>query len=508
MRKLEGEQHQQILIQVDGLARRILEQMMEEGQTPHLAGLAGDGGGRLVSLYSGLPSTTPGAQGELFYGVRTAVPGFAYLEGRREARLMLEPTAAASVERRLEGVSEGLLAGGSCYCNIYTGGARITRFCPAGLARGWKPMSRGLRYRLRMLMGNVGVGVRSGLMLLGEVTRGLMMSRRERSGSLGEMVRSSWDRILMSVALRDSSRLGVLNDLREGVPVIHINFLGYDKQAHRYGPESAPAIRAMKGIDTAIGSIVSEVRGGSGGRSRTIVVYSDHGQESVTPIREVTGKTLGEIVLEGMRRCCGGSALSLDDAHGSDEAAEKGRSLLARVGDEILGTDAVEIGYEDGPGRAGVVVESGSIAHIYVSDERVMRRRVELGGFVASAIAGVAVMMRDEEGRIVVCWKDEEPVALGEFCGGLSGEHPFWERMEEDLERLAAHEDAGDLIAFGSVGGNPSVSFAEEWGAHGGIGAQETHAFAILERGMAAEQEEGDGSIRMEDLRRMILSDR
>ena len=72
-----------LLIQIDGLPRRQLESAMAAGRMPFLRRLRDNGRYPLHTFYSGLPSTTPAVQGELYYGIRTGVPAFSFLDRER-----------------------------------------------------------------------------------------------------------------------------------------------------------------------------------------------------------------------------------------------------------------------------------------------------------------------------------------------------------------------------------------------------------------------------------------
>ena len=80
------------------------------------------------------------------YGVRTAVPAFAYLDRRSgEAHRMSEPESAAAIENLLAMQGEPLLAGGSVYSAIYTGGASESHFCMSSMS--WGELVRDVRPR-------------------------------------------------------------------------------------------------------------------------------------------------------------------------------------------------------------------------------------------------------------------------------------------------------------------------------------------------------------------------
>ncbi|MGI9456081.1 MAG: hypothetical protein ACR2NU_05930, partial [Aeoliella sp.] len=133
-----------VLIQIDGLSKHRLEKAIAKGKMPRLRRLLGEEGFRLHTLYSGLPSSTPSVQGELFYGHRMAVPAFSFYHdelGRVVA--MYEAVPSQEVEERIRGREPGLLEGGSAYCDVFTGGAKDAHFCAptAGWSEAWKTIN-------------------------------------------------------------------------------------------------------------------------------------------------------------------------------------------------------------------------------------------------------------------------------------------------------------------------------------------------------------------------------
>src|SRR4030042_4504544 len=88
-----------VMIQIDGLSHPQFERALNRGELPFLRRLIRREHYHLHAHYSGLPSTTPPAQAELFYGVKGAVPAFSFRdqESRRIVR-MYEPDTAARGE--------------------------------------------------------------------------------------------------------------------------------------------------------------------------------------------------------------------------------------------------------------------------------------------------------------------------------------------------------------------------------------------------------------------------
>jgi hypothetical protein len=256
-----------VLIQIDGLSHTQLERALGQGRMPFLARLLREEGYRLRPLYSGLPSTTPAVQGELFYGVPGAVPAFSFVDRtRRRIVRMYEDEPAAAVERWLAqraGPGEpGLLAGGSAYLDVYTGGASDPRFCMASL--GWRDLVRSARPWAVPVLAVVHAPslVRSAALLVVEAV--LAMAGFVRGATQGQDLLTELKfvptRVAITVLMREMVRIGAAVDVARGLPVIHLNLVGYDEHGHRRGPESRFAHWTLAGIDGAIRRLARAAR--------------------------------------------------------------------------------------------------------------------------------------------------------------------------------------------------------------------------------------------------------
>ncbi|WP_436714429.1 hypothetical protein U8335_15185 [Roseiconus lacunae] len=229
------------MIQIDGLSRRELENAIEQGRMPFLKSLLDRQGYRLHSFYSGLPSSTPAVQGELFYGIKTAVPAFGFVDHETDQSvLMFSPDAAAKVQQRISDGRVGLLHGGSSYCNIYDGGADESHFCAASI--GWDQILRAVRpSRLAVVLIGYGFSlVRATGLVFVEIWIGLFdFLRRAITGrELWQELLMIASRVVVAVGLRELTIVFASMDAARGLPIIHLNLLGYDEHAHRRGPSS------------------------------------------------------------------------------------------------------------------------------------------------------------------------------------------------------------------------------------------------------------------------------
>jgi hypothetical protein len=296
-----------VIVQIDGLSRSQLERALAAGKMPFLRRLIGRERYRLHTLYSGLPSSTPAVQGELFYGVKGAVPAFSFRD-RESGRIvrMIEGEAAMAAERRIEGLGDPLLKGGAAYFDIFTGGAEESHFCPSSL--GWGPFLRAANPLAMAFLfaSNAYSVVRLAVLLVIEVVLavhdcilGLIAGR-----DLPSELKFVPTRAAISILLRDLVRIGAEIDTARGLPVIHLNFVGYDEQAHRRGPSSAFAHWSLKGIDDSIARIWKAARR-SVGRDYDLWVYSDHGQEKTVSYARRFGRSVEEAVADVFDRADG-----------------------------------------------------------------------------------------------------------------------------------------------------------------------------------------------------------
>lgn len=258
-----------LLLQIDGLARPILEANLDK--MPHLRSLLG-GSHRIHSLFSGLPSTTPSFQGEFFYGVRQCVPAWVFREhSSGQVTQLLDAATARRRQSELERQGAGLLKGGTAYACLMSGGAETVHF-GAGqtLARHALQASR-MWTRLPRLLQRLGA----------ESARGLRQALRWPRGSLQRQDELAFvgRRALLQGLLTPYLAAGIQSDLRRGVPVIYANFLAYDSLAHLRGPGSPYACQVLPELDALLESMLETVAD----TGSQVWIFSDHGQDETEP---------------------------------------------------------------------------------------------------------------------------------------------------------------------------------------------------------------------------------
>lgn len=469
-----------LLIQIDGLARRQMERAMRAGRLPFLRKLMSRRGYDCHTFYSGQPATTPAVQAELHYGVRSAVPAFSFLDHRAGGiGRMTDPTWAKRIEKDLAAESTGLLQGGSSWSNIYTGGAAQEESHLCGASIGMGDMWRSLKLRLLFTLCIVHLDAIARVLFLmvvelavglWDALHGVFVQRKNIRKEFVFLVA----RVLVCAGMRELITFGAAIDLARGLPIIHANFLGYDEQSHRRGPDSAFAHWTLKGIDRSIRRLYLQARR-AGRRHYEVWIFSDHGQT-----RARQGQCGQEDGLEGLvRKHWPNPPLNTDATENrpqvrSSPGAWLGGSRQGRRKDREKAESALSA-FEK---KAFSVAALGPVGHIYFARD--------IGPDATRRLA--ANLVRD--GLPGILWRDESEGAVWLEAGGehrLPDHHALLEvnehlqpELARDLVAMCHNPHAGNLIALGWAPGRQSWTFASENGSHAGPSPDEVLGFALL----------------------------
>lgn len=467
-----------VMIQIDGLSHSQFQAALTAGRLPYLQSLMRRDGYRARVMYSGLPSSTPAVQGELMYGVRCAVPAFSYFDrGTHTLVRMWDPAVAAKIEDRLAEGGAPLLAGGAAYCDIYSGGAEECHFCPSRM--GWGYLMRGANplALVVLTLSNLYSLLRAGVLVVMEVVLAFAdaLTGVIAGQDLIKELRFVITRVAICVLLRELVTIGAKIDVARGMPIVHVNYLGYDEQAHRRGPGSAFAHWALKGIDDSIARVARAAKR-SARREYDVWIYSDHGQEACIPYATLTGRSLEDAVTRSLAR-----ALQRSDgiaAAVGSEQSHRVRGLGGRPVHWMLPT--YDTGGAETEDQGVAVAAMGPIGHVYLNRSVSPDGLDALARDLVHAESVPAVLARRSDGK-ACAWTTDGGFTLPSQAEQILGaDHPFLEEAARDLVDLCHHPDAGDLVLCGWSPGNRPVSFPVENGGHGGPGPEETGAFALL----------------------------
>jgi len=466
-----------VLIQIDGLSRTHLHRAMHQHRMPFLRHLLQREGYRIRPVYPGLPASTPSVQAELFYGVRMAVPAFNFRDRDSGSVFrMYDPPAAAAVERRLAGHGPALLEGGSAWTNIFSGGAAESHFCASTLGWGrWLQAMMNPVALLMLLATHIHALLRLAALMAWECVLALLGSLQGilTGRGFGEEVLFVFTRVGICILLRELVVLGAYIDIARGLPIVHLNFIGYDEQAHRRGPSSAFAHRALPGIDHAIARIWRAAHQ-SARRHYDVWVYSDHGQEDTVPYPSQYFTTVQEAVAEAVQ-----SPAASGHTAGNGRTGEQTRRINL-----LGGRWARRVAMRDhAPLPAApqlVVTGMGALGHVYPPHALTPEERDRWSRLLVTT-ARIPLVLSAEDPQHARAWTEAGSLLLPDDAVKLFGaEHPYLQEIAADLVALCHHRDAGTFVISGWRRGAPTISFPMEYGSHTGPGTEETNAFALV----------------------------
>lgn len=468
-----------LMVQVDGLSETQLERALAQGEMPFLKRLIEREHYQVQPMYSGLPSGTPAVQAELFYGVKTAVPAFSFCE-REHRRIvrMYEPGAAEQVEARLRQLGEGLLAGGSAYADNFTGGADEAHFCPTSL--GWGPGLRGAGpgATLLLLASHLYSVLRIAVLFVLETALALFDFVRGLSNGRDFLRELKFvpTRVAICILLRELCVIGGKIDINRGLPIIHINLLGYDEQAHRRGPESAFAHWTLKGIDDAIGRLWRSAHRAPL-RHYEVWIYSDHGQTRACSYASLHGYPFGEAV-ERAFAVLDAQPEAFGDSRAESVQTQRVRFLGGRRFQRLFAVFGVDAGPPDE--QRPQVAALGPVGFVYSPRVLAAEDRAFLARELVATHHVPVVITRDGQGDLCARTADGEFRLPADTAALVGAGHPHLKELRSDLAALCLHPDAGELVVLGWRHGAEPVTFAMENGAHGGTTPDETGAFCLL----------------------------
>ena len=494
-----------IMIQIDGLSQTEFDTAIERGELPFLRRLLNQEHYRSFKLYSGLPATTPAVQGELFYGVKAVVPAFSFRH-RKFNRIvrMYEPDAAADIEQRLvDSGHEPLLKGGSAYSDNFTGGSDEAHFCPSSLGWGTVLRSANPLAVALLVLTNLYSFLRVSVLLFVEI--GLAIADFARGLTHGydffKELKFVPTRVAICILLRELCVMGAKIDISRGLPVIHLNFLGFDEQAHRRGPASLFAHWTLKGIDNAIARLWRASNRATH-RDYEVWIYSDHGQVATRPYEKLFGRSLADAVthafekLDAKTNVAGATTpSSIQTQRVSFLGGKNFQKLFSVIGIDSNRAEETPLS----------ITSLGPVGFIY--PPRTLNK--DETDFIATELVNTAkvplVITRNNANQLRA-WTDAGTYKLpAQIVEILGAQHPFLDEIRDDLMKLCLHPEAGDFILFGWRHGiEEPVTFAIENGSHAGASPQETNAFALLPADTSL-PESGRSYLRPIDLRSAAL---
>jgi len=384
---------------------------------------------------------------------------------------MYDSVSASFVEDRLKQQGEGLLKEGSSYANIFTGDAAESHFCAS---TGWRGALKAINIYawLVIVVLNVDIILRAFILVLIEIFLAAsdFLKGFIKGFEVIDELKFIPTRVGVSIVMRELMATYAKIDIARGLPIIHLNYFGYDEQAHRRGPFSGFARWTLNGIDHSIKKVWDVARHATR-CNYDIWIYSDHGQELCVPFANLHGKKLKEAVNDLCKN------IGIDISGEIDETGISNESYMKYP--RFIGRSALNQ-YKEKQENRVLITAIGPVAHIYFLNPLSPAQKKAFTEGLSRELKIPLVISTDEQTGIVA-WSPDGEYKLPDGMDKVVGrEHPYFQEVSNDLMNLCAHPDRGDFILFGWSRGQKAISFPNEHGAHAGFGPEETNGFALL----------------------------
>ena len=478
-----------IYLEIDGLARPVLQRALRDGHAPEMARWVASGSHVLSEWETDLSSQTGASQAGLLLGSNADIPAFRWVE-KESGRIMTcsAPADCALIEERLSS-GHGLLAeGGASRSNLLSGDADEVILTVSRM-EAEKKANPG--YRAYLADGyNV---TRTFNLFFYEVFLELVAAARQRRRDVVPRGHRSLSyaflRAGLAVFVRDFTVHSILSDMMMGVPAVYACFAGYDEVAHHSGLERHDALEVLRKLDQQFGRIARARQYAA--RPYEIVVLSDHGQTQGATFLQRNGYGLDDLVernLQGMGARAGGLVEDLSAGDENDTAVSK--AVREATGRKQKDVDKHHVGE-----RKIVVMGSGNLGLIYLMDEPRRLTMEEIDARHPDLIP--ALRAHPHVGWLLVRSGEHGAVALGARGanhlseGRVEGEDPlagFSPTAAAHLLRTDGFPHVADIMvnSFYDEQLDEGCAFEELISFHGGMGGPQTRPFILHPAELAA----------------------
>ncbi len=508
-----------LFLEIDGLAKPVLEKAVREGYAPNLARWIESGSHKLVGWETDLSSQTSASQAGILHGNNYNIPAFRWYDrAAKEIVASSNPRFVAQLEKTLSDGNGLLVDNGASRGNLFSGDApNVMNTASTILDRSRFHTTDFYAFFLRPYN-----AAHTLLLAIWDIILEKWQFRKARRSNvypISDKAKRGGKypllRVFSTIIMRELNLYTLIGDMFTGVPAAYATFVGYDEVAHHSGVESEDAFDILQKLDRQF--VRLEKAASDAPRPYYLVVLSDHGQTQGATFKQRYHKTLEEVIRDLSRERI--SVQGDVDVHEDwnqinvfltetvtydQQAVSKplGRALRGRSeeGRVALGPEAAAAAREEEaspvPGAADeaepemqmVVLASGNLGVVYSTrrDERITLEEMEatfpgLPDALAQHEGVGFVMVRSQKHGTVVIgprgryYLDDDRV---------EGENPlalFGPNAEAHLRRTDGFADVPDLLvnSFYNPENNEGAAFEELIGFHGGLGGYQTQPFLL-----------------------------
>ena len=271
-----------IILEIDGLAREILEEAIDSGYMPTLKSWIERGSHSITGWETDLSSQTGASQAGILHGNNTDIVAYRWVDKKNHNKVMScgSFSDVASMEKKISNHDGLLKYNGAGRCNLFSGDSKNLIYVSSDIISNFKAE---YNKAWRLVFSNIDSFTRIFVLFLEDVIfeyisqiRQFILNVRPRisRGFVYAFIRAG-----ASVILREVNTKTLIWDMMDGeLDIIYATYLGYDEIAHHSGIRDRDSFRYLKKLDKHFSRI--EHASSYSKRKYEFVIQSDHGQSN------------------------------------------------------------------------------------------------------------------------------------------------------------------------------------------------------------------------------------
>ncbi|WP_278522103.1 phage holin family protein [Methanobrevibacter arboriphilus] len=286
-----------VIIEIDGLAKEILEEAIQKGHMPTLAKWLKEKTHGIKEWETDLSSQTGSSQAGILHGNNKDIVAFRWVEKENNNKIMVSTGLldAPKIEERISNGKGLLHKNGSSRSNLFSGDTENVLFTYSKMhdIRKFYNKTWYFVYSNPSNFGRI-------LLLCGaDIVKEIISQINHKIKNIQPRIRKNFIylfvRACANVYIREINTQTIIGDMIKGeADTIYSTYLGYDEIAHHSGIRDKDSFNALKGIDRQIKRIYGANNYSK--RQYNIVIQSDHGQSNGSTFKQRYDLSLKDLV--------------------------------------------------------------------------------------------------------------------------------------------------------------------------------------------------------------------
>lgn len=500
-----------LFLEIDGLAKPVLERAVQSGFVPTLARWIESGSYDLTGWETDTSSQTSASQAGILHGNNSNIPAFRWFDKAKGEIIASSNTKVLPSLEAERSDGNGLLShDGASRGNLLSGDAPYVMATASTIT----DRSRFHTSEFQAYFANPYNMARTLLLFFWDIYLEWRQFRWARKNNVQPILdkhhrggKYPFIRAVMTIFMRELNIYTLLGDMFAGRPSAYATFVGYDEIAHHSGVLDPGAFDILYKLDQQFARLESAIK--EAPRPYHLVILSDHGQTGGATFKQRYGKSLLDFVQELMTAEVnvggimetgeGASNISIlltdtiqNETSGASRLVKRAFKGSTVDGEVVIGEEARKEVEDRAAGDQEhpevYALASGNLGLISFTKwpERMTLEQLNeaypalLPGLIAHEGIGFAMVRSTEHGPVVLGAKGAYYLSDDR----VEGNNPltnFGPNAADHLRRTDSFPNCPDILvnSFYDPNTNEGCAFEELIGFHGGLGGTQTQPFIL-----------------------------